>query len=52
MPPHAAFATAEGFCGTLIHEMGHYVHQHALWGAGGLVVAVRRFAWEPLAVGA
>jgi antirestriction protein ArdC len=24
LPPHAAFATAEGFCGTLIHEMGHW----------------------------
>jgi antirestriction protein ArdC len=24
MPPHAAFATAEGFCGTLIHELGHW----------------------------
>jgi len=23
-----------------------------LWGAGGLIVAVRRFAWEPLAAGA
>ena len=23
MPPHAAFATAERFCGTLIHEMCH-----------------------------
>jgi antirestriction protein ArdC len=24
MPPHAAFATAEGFCGTLIHEASHW----------------------------
>jgi antirestriction protein ArdC len=24
MPPHAAFATPEGFCGTLIHELGHW----------------------------
>jgi antirestriction protein ArdC len=24
LPPHAAFATSEGFCGTLIHEMGHW----------------------------
>jgi antirestriction protein ArdC len=24
MPPHAAFATAEGFCGTLIHELSHW----------------------------
>jgi antirestriction protein ArdC len=24
LPPHSAFATAEGFCGTLIHEMGHW----------------------------
>jgi antirestriction protein ArdC len=24
MPPHAAFATAERFCGTLIHEAGHW----------------------------
>ena len=24
MPPQSAFATAEGFCGTLIHEMGHW----------------------------
>jgi len=24
LPPHAAFATAEGFCGTLIHELGHW----------------------------
>ena len=24
MPPKAAFATAQGFCGTLIHEMGHW----------------------------
>jgi antirestriction protein ArdC len=24
MPPHGAFATASGFCGTLIHEMSHW----------------------------
>jgi antirestriction protein ArdC len=24
MPPHGAFATAEGYCGTLIHELGHW----------------------------
>lgn len=24
MPPKAAFATAQGYCGTLIHEMGHW----------------------------
>ena len=24
MPPQAAFATAEGFCGTLLHEMSHW----------------------------
>jgi antirestriction protein ArdC len=24
MPPRVAFATAEGFCGTLIHELGHW----------------------------
>lgn len=24
MPPKAAFATAQGFCSTLIHEMGHW----------------------------
>ncbi|HEY5299828.1 MAG TPA: ArdC-like ssDNA-binding domain-containing protein, partial [Acetobacteraceae bacterium] len=24
MPPQPAFATAEGFCGTLIHELGHW----------------------------
>jgi antirestriction protein ArdC len=24
MPPHAAFATPEGFCGTLIHEASHW----------------------------
>jgi antirestriction protein ArdC len=24
MPPHAAFATPEGFCGTMIHEMSHW----------------------------
>jgi antirestriction protein ArdC len=24
MPPHGAFATAEGFCGTLVHELGHW----------------------------
>jgi antirestriction protein ArdC len=24
MPPQSAFATAEGFCGTLIHELGHW----------------------------
>ena len=24
MPPQSAFATAEGYCGTLIHEMGHW----------------------------
>ncbi len=24
MPPRAAFATAEGFCGTLVHELGHW----------------------------
>jgi antirestriction protein ArdC len=24
MPPRAAFGTAEGFCGTLIHEAGHW----------------------------
>jgi antirestriction protein ArdC len=24
MPPHAAFATAEQFCGTLLHEAGHW----------------------------
>jgi antirestriction protein ArdC len=24
MPPHAAFATAEKFCGTLLHEAGHW----------------------------
>ena len=24
LPPQSAFATAEGFCGTLIHEMGHW----------------------------
>ena len=24
MPPQSAFATPEGFCGTLIHELGHW----------------------------
>ncbi len=24
MPPQSAFATAEGFCGTLVHELGHW----------------------------
>jgi antirestriction protein ArdC len=24
MPPQAAFATAEGFCATLLHELGHH----------------------------
>lgn len=24
MPPKAAFATAQGYCGTLIHELGHW----------------------------
>jgi antirestriction protein ArdC len=24
MPPRAAFATAEGFCSTLLHELGHH----------------------------
>ena len=24
MPPHAAFATSEGFCSTLVHELGHW----------------------------
>ncbi|HME21502.1 MAG TPA: zincin-like metallopeptidase domain-containing protein [Acetobacteraceae bacterium] len=24
LPPQSAFATAEGFCGTLIHELGHW----------------------------
>ena len=24
MPPPSAFATAEGFCGTLVHELGHW----------------------------
>ncbi|MDR3488592.1 MAG: zincin-like metallopeptidase domain-containing protein [Bradyrhizobium sp.] len=24
MPPQSAFATAEGFCGTFIHELGHW----------------------------
>lgn len=24
IPPQSAFATAEGFCGTLIHELGHW----------------------------
>jgi antirestriction protein ArdC len=24
MPPRSAFATAEGFCGTMIHEAGHW----------------------------
>jgi antirestriction protein ArdC len=24
MPPQSAFATAQGFCGTLIHELGHW----------------------------
>ena len=24
MPPQSAFAAAEGFCGTLIHELGHW----------------------------
>jgi antirestriction protein ArdC len=24
MPPRSAFATAEGFCGTIIHEAGHW----------------------------
>jgi antirestriction protein ArdC len=24
MPPQGAFATAEGFCGTLVHELGHW----------------------------
>ena len=24
MPPRSAFAAAEGFCGTLIHELGHW----------------------------
>jgi antirestriction protein ArdC len=23
MPPHAAFTTAEGYCGTLVHELSH-----------------------------
>ena len=29
MPPHAAFATAEGFCGTMIHEMSHWTGAEA-----------------------
>jgi antirestriction protein ArdC len=24
IPPHAAFTTAAGFCGTLVHELGHW----------------------------
>jgi antirestriction protein ArdC len=24
MPPQSAFASAEGYCGTLVHEMGHW----------------------------
>jgi len=24
MPPHAAFATLQGFCATLLHELGHH----------------------------
>jgi antirestriction protein ArdC len=24
LPPHGAFATAEGYCGTLVHELGHW----------------------------
>jgi antirestriction protein ArdC len=24
IPPQSAFATAEGFCGTLVHELGHW----------------------------
>src|SRR5277367_4354660 len=24
MPPHGAFTTAQGFCGTLVHELGHW----------------------------
>jgi antirestriction protein ArdC len=24
MPPQGAFATSEGFCGTLVHELGHW----------------------------
>jgi antirestriction protein ArdC len=29
MPPHAAFATAEGFCGTMIHEASHWTGAEA-----------------------
>src|SRR5580704_8409190 len=29
MPPHAAFATAEKFCGTLLHEAGHWTGAEA-----------------------
>jgi antirestriction protein ArdC len=29
MPPHAAFATSEGFCGTMIHEMSHWTGAEA-----------------------
>ena len=27
MPPQGAFATSEGFCGTLVHELGHWTGQ-------------------------
>jgi antirestriction protein ArdC len=29
MPPHGAFASAAGFCGTLIHEMSHWTGAEA-----------------------
>ena len=29
LPPHGAFATASGFCGTLIHEMSHWTGAEA-----------------------
>jgi antirestriction protein ArdC len=29
MPPHAAFATSQGFCGTMIHEMSHWTGSEA-----------------------
>ena len=29
MPPHTAFATAQGFCGTLVHELSHWTGAQA-----------------------
>ena len=39
MPPHAAFATAEGFCGALLHEMSHWT---------GAAVAAQPRSAQPL----